>query len=105
MSANEPAFQIHDVNFDPTIGEVSIDGLSISLTKAEFGVLHLLARNAGTPFTRQQIIEAVHGADCPSADRAVDVHLAAIRRKLGDRRKLIETVRGVGYRFRSPAAS
>jgi two-component system phosphate regulon response regulator PhoB len=101
MNDGEKAsFQIYGIDFDPALGEVSIEGESIPLTKTEFGVLHLLARNAGTAFTRQQIIEAVKGADYPVTDRAVDVQISNLRKKLGARGKLIETIRGVGFRLR-----
>jgi two-component system phosphate regulon response regulator PhoB len=93
--------RIHGMNLDPTVGEVSIEGESISLTKSEFGVLYFLARNAGMAVTRQQIIEAVQGADYPATDRTVDVQINGLRKKLGAQGNLIETVRGVGYRFRS----
>ena len=104
MSDGESAFRIHCIDFDSAKATVSIGGQLISLTKTEFGVLSLLARNAGIAFTRQQIIEAVQGADYPATDRTVDVQITALRKKLGAQGKLIETVRGIGYRFRSLSA-
>lgn len=70
------------------------------LTYTEFGILYLLARHPGWVFNRNQIIEGVRGANYPVTDRAVDVQVAGLRRKLGEGAEWIETVRGIGYRFR-----
>jgi two-component system phosphate regulon response regulator PhoB len=59
-----------------------------------------LARRPGWVFSREQIISAVKGQDYPVTDRSVDVQIVGLRKKLGDAGNLIETVRGVGYRFR-----
>lgn len=71
----------------------------ITLTKSEFQVLHFLARRPGWVFTRYQIVDGVKGEDYIVTDRAVDVTIVGLRRKLGRHASLIETVRGVGYRF------
>ena len=94
-------FNIHGIDIDPTDGVASVKGEAISLTRTEFGMLYFLARNAGTAYTRQQIIEAIYGPNCPSTDRTVDVHMTALRKKLGALGSVIETVRGVGYRLHS----
>jgi two-component system phosphate regulon response regulator PhoB len=101
MNDDKSVSHIHGIDFDSANATVSIGGKLISLTKTEFGVLSFLARNVGVAFTRQQIIETVQGADYPATDRTVDVQIAALRKKLGAQGKLIETVRGIGYRFRS----
>lgn len=101
MNSEENTFHICGMDFDSTAGTVSIEGESILLTKTEFGTLHFLVRNAGTTFSRQEIISGVQGADYPATDRTVDVQIVALRKKLGPRGKQIETVRGVGYRFRA----
>jgi two-component system phosphate regulon response regulator PhoB len=62
--------------------------------------LHQLARRPGWVFTRQQLIDVARGEDYPVTDRSVDVHIVGLRKKLGNLGKMIETVRGVGYRFR-----
>lgn len=80
--------------------EVRIDDSVVDLTLTEFRLLHLLAGRPGWVFTRSQIVEAVHGESYPVTDRSVDVQIVGLRRKLGDRGTHIETVRGVGYRFR-----
>jgi two-component system phosphate regulon response regulator PhoB len=77
-----------------------VDGEPVELTATEFAVLAYLAGRPGWVFTRNQIIEAVRGDHYPVTDRSVDVHITGLRRKLGPAGDAIETVRGVGYRFR-----
>lgn len=74
------------------------DELELSMT--EFDILRFLANRPGWVFTRTQIVTAIKGDDYPVTDRAVDVQIVSIRKKLGSHSHLIETVRGVGYRFR-----
>jgi two-component system phosphate regulon response regulator PhoB len=90
-----------DVVIHPGRYEVRTGDQMVSLTPTEFHILHFLARRPGWVFTRYQIVDAVRGEDAEVTERSVDVHVAAIRRKLGEYRDLIETLRGVGYRFRS----
>ena len=85
---------------DPGKHEVTATGKSVELTHTEFRILHVLARRPGWVFTRYQIIDAVQGEDVAVTDRSVDVHVVSLRRKLGPCGALIETVRGVGYRFK-----
>lgn len=80
--------------------EVRVENKSIELTHTEFSLLYYLASRPGWVFTRNQIIDAVHGKDYPVTDRSVDVQVVGLRKKLGVCGKYIETVRGVGYRFR-----
>lgn len=79
--------------------EARLDGVALSLTCSEFEILYLLARRPGWVFTRSQIVNEVKGDDYPVTERAVDVQMVSLRRKLGSHSELIETVRGVGYRF------
>ena len=79
---------------------VLLAGAPVSLTSSEFRILHLLARRPGWVFSRHQILEAVSGHDANATDRAVDVHIVSLRRKLGAHGDIIETIRGVGYRFK-----
>jgi len=92
--------RVEGVTIDPTRREVLIDGNPVLLTLTEFNILHALAKRPGVVFTRYQIVDKIHGDDYPVTDRAIDVQIVALRRKLGPYGKLIETVRGVGYRFR-----
>ena len=80
--------------------EVQIDGKNIEdLTFTEFQILHLLASHPGWVFTRYQIIEKIRGDNYPVTDRSVDFQIVGLRKKMGKKGKLINTIRGVGYRF------
>jgi two-component system phosphate regulon response regulator PhoB len=72
----------------------------VQLTRTEFRILHLLTRRPGWVFTRNQIIEAAQGDDTSVTVRSVDVHMVSLRRKLGAYGDVVETIRGVGYRFK-----
>jgi two-component system alkaline phosphatase synthesis response regulator PhoP len=80
--------------------EVLVGGKPVELTFTEFGILNYLARRPGWVFTRSQIVDEVRGDDYFVTDRSVDVQIVGLRKKLGPAGKYIETVRGVGYRFR-----
>ncbi|MCC5827987.1 MAG: response regulator transcription factor [Phycisphaeraceae bacterium] len=80
--------------------EVRVAGRRVDLTATEFKMLWLLASKPGRVFTRQQIITAIHGQYAAVTDRSVDVQIVTLRRKLGEHGSDVETVRGVGYRFR-----
>jgi DNA-binding response OmpR family regulator len=90
-----------DLSIDLTRHEVTVGGKPIALTATEFRILHFLATKPGRVLSRDDIIDAALGRDANVFDRTIDVHITAIRRKLGltgtDR---IETVRGFGYKFR-----
>jgi two-component system phosphate regulon response regulator PhoB len=88
------------LKIDPTRHEVLLAGKPVTLTLTEFNILHALAKRPGAVFTRYQIVDRIHGDDYPVTDRAIDVQIVALRRKLGSYGKLIETVRGIGYRFK-----
>jgi two-component system phosphate regulon response regulator PhoB len=92
--------RIHDLLVHPGRHEVLVDGTPIVLTSTEFRVLQFLARRPGWVFTRQQILDAVHGDNYAITDRAVDVQVVGLRKKLGRAGAYIESVRGVGYRFK-----
>ncbi len=79
---------------------VTLDGQPLSLTTSEFKILSLLSRNPGRVFSRQQIIDEVMGHGYMVTSRTVDVQIHGLRKKLGCAGSLIETVRGVGYRFK-----
>lgn len=85
---------------NPGRREVTIKGKLLELTNTEFKLLYLLAKQPGWVFTRDQIVDRVHGEDYPVSDRSVDVQVVGLRKKLGRYGKFVETVRGVGYRFR-----
>ena len=91
---------IHDLEIHPGRRSVVANGTQVDLTYTEFQVLYILARRPGWVFTRGQIVDAVRGDDYPVTDRSVDVQIVGLRKKLDACGKYIETVRGVGYRFR-----
>jgi len=93
-------FTRHEIQLNTTIHDVSVAGNTVDLTISEFSILHLLIRRPGWVFTRNQIINTVKGDDYPVTDRSIDVQIVGLRKKLGEHGKLIETVRGVGYRFK-----
>ena len=75
-------------------------GEELLLTPTEFRLLEVLLRQAGRAFTRHELMDAAIGEDAMVLERTIDVHIKSLRKKLGDAADLIETVRGVGYRFR-----
>ena len=79
--------------------EVKISGEIKDLTATEFKILHQLASQPGRAFTREQLLNRVVGHGVVVVDRNIDVHIRAVRRKLGDYSSLIQTIRGVGYRL------
>jgi len=94
------AVKIHKLVIHPGRREVRVDGDPVDLTFTEFGILSYLVRRPGWVFTRSQIVDAVRGTDYFVTDRSVDVQIVGLRKKLGSAGKYIETVRGVGYRFK-----
>jgi two-component system, OmpR family, alkaline phosphatase synthesis response regulator PhoP len=89
-----------DLSIHPGRHEVLIRDQHILLTTTEFRILHLLARRPGWVLTRSQIVVGVQGEGAAVTERAIDVHMVSLRRKLGTYGEVIETVRGVGYRFK-----
>ncbi len=83
--------------------EARADGKVLALTVTEFKILEFLMRGRGRVYDRYKIVDAVRGEDVIVIDRTVDVHIAALRKKLGSYGSLIETVRGVGYKFKYPS--
>ena len=79
--------------------DVKIGGKSISLTYTEFQILHLLISHPGWVFTRYQIIDKIRGENYPVTDRSIDFQIVGLRKKMLGKGNLIETIRGVGYRF------
>lgn len=100
ISNEDDVIKIHDFVIHPGRHEVTVGGKPVELTFSEFRLLQFLARRPGWVFTRYQIVDALRGEDYPVTERAVDVQVVGLRKKLGASGKFIETVRGVGYRFR-----
>lgn len=89
-----------DIVIDLRRHEVRLEDTPVELTHTEFMTLHFLAKRPGWVFSRSQIINAVHGEAYPVTERSVDVQIVGLRKKLGEYGDRIETVRGMGYRFR-----
>jgi DNA-binding response OmpR family regulator len=92
--------QAGPVSIDPIRHEVIVSGQSIHLTLTEFKLLSALVLARGRVLARDQLMDKAMGTDILVTDRAIDVHITAIRRKLGKANWIIHTVRGVGYRLR-----
>lgn len=92
--------RIDDLLIDPVKFRVTYQNKPVDLTVTEFRLLQFLAKRPGWVFTRYQIVDALKGEDYPVTDRSVDVQVVGLRKKLGAGENLIETVRGVGYRFK-----
>jgi len=101
----DEVLQIHELVIHPGRRSAAVDGVPLDLTFTEFQVLAFLARRPGWVFTRTQIVDAVRGDDYPVTDRSVDVQIVGLRKKMGSAGHYIETVRGVGYRFKEKAPS
>jgi DNA-binding winged helix-turn-helix (wHTH) protein len=88
-----------EISIDPARREVWVEGSLISLTKSEFDLLYVLAQRPGVVFSRRQIVLAYKGADYPVDDRSIDVQMFNLRRKIRSAGSVLQTIRGVGYRF------
>jgi len=96
---DERPIRIHGLTIDPGKHKVQAGEERFELTPTEFRILHTLARRPGQVFHRYQIVESVRGGDYHVTDRAVDVAVFGLRKKLGPYGGCIETVRGIGYRL------
>lgn len=92
--------ELGDLVVDPDRHEVTVGGEAVQLTRTELRLLHVLVRRPGRVYTRDQLVTRVMGDNAWITDRTIDVHVRAIRRKLGERADVVETIRGVGYRAR-----
>ena len=77
-----------------------VDGHELSLTPTEFRLLWTLIRQPGRPFSRNELMDTARGEDANSLERTIDVHVRSLRQKLGEKAAHVETVRGIGYRFK-----
>lgn len=92
------------VTVDRRRHQVSVGDRALTLTRSEFRLLDTMIRQPGRAFTRMELINAALGDDTIVLERTIDVHIRALRRKMGSAAELVETVRGVGYRFSEPSA-
>lgn len=94
----------HGIEIDRINHLAKADGQDLRLTPTEFRLLWTLARQPGRPFGRNELMDRCRGEDANALERTIDVHVRSLRQKLESRGDLIETVRGVGYRFRADAS-
>jgi two-component system, OmpR family, alkaline phosphatase synthesis response regulator PhoP len=103
--AEEPqVLNFQEMTIHPGCHQVLVSSSKVDLTASEFRLLHMMALRPGWVFTRSQIVSKLHGDNYAVSDRAVDVHIVTLRKKLGRAADYIETVRGVGYRFKESAS-
>ena len=94
--------EVSEIRIDLPNRQILVDGTATRLTETEIRLLVTLSQVPGRAFTRRELLDRVAGESTPSGERTIDVHVNALRRKLGPFRRCIETVRGTGFRF-SPA--
>jgi two-component system phosphate regulon response regulator PhoB len=93
------SISIGPIRIDQDRHQAELNDQPLSLTLTEFRLLSALAAARGRVLTRNQLIDQAIGVDAVVTDRTIDVHLTSLRRKLGNARKFLKTVRGVGYRI------
>ncbi|RKX23006.1 MAG: DNA-binding response regulator [Candidatus Zixiibacteriota bacterium] len=96
----QSVIELDDIIINPGKFEVLVNSKPIVLTLTEFQILHQLAKKPGWVFTRDQLIDSIRGEDVIITDRSIDVQIVGLRKKLGKLGHQIETVRGIGYRFK-----
>jgi len=94
-------FQHGKINLDIERHTVLLEGKPLDLFPTEFAILVQFMSNPEIVFSRQKLITAIRGDDYPVTDRSIDVQIMGLRKKLGDSGDMIETIRGIGYRFRT----
>ncbi len=97
---NEMVITKRELTINPAKHEVYVSGNLVDLSLTEFRILNCLVKKPGWVFNRNQLVSCIHGGDCSVTERSVDVQIVALRKKLGSASKYIETVRGVGYKFK-----
>ncbi|MEW6363803.1 MAG: response regulator transcription factor [Acidobacteriota bacterium] len=106
LHMEELPFLAGEIRIDPAAHSVFVENREIDLTPIEFDLLTMLARRPGRVFTRNELLDRVAGRDYEVFDRAIDVHVSSIRRKLGDDSRtprFIKTIRSAGYVFLDPS--
>lgn len=101
--AGEPAADVvscQGIEIDRAQHRATVDHVDLRLTPTEFRLLWALIRQPGRAFSRQELMEVCMGDDALVLERTIDVHVKSLRQKLGKHAALVETIRGVGYRFR-----
>jgi len=99
-SVEVPVIKVGRLEINRTNYTVRIGKKEVFLPRKEFEILALLAANRGKVFSREMLLNSIWGSDVVVVDRTVDVHIRKIREKLGEEASLIETLKGVGYKFK-----
>ena len=99
---DQDQLEVHGLTISPGRHEARMLGEMINLTATEFRILHQLAKKPGYVFTREQLLNRVAPGGAEVLNRNIDVHIRSVRKKLGPNSSLIETIRGIGYRLRTP---
>lgn len=99
VEAARNSISLHGIQIDRTHHRVHVGEQELELTPTEFRMLWTMMSQPGRPFSRNELMETSRGEDANSLERTIDVHVRSLRKKLGTTADLIETVRGVGYRF------
>ncbi|MCC8190048.1 MAG: response regulator transcription factor [Planctomycetes bacterium] len=97
-TTEERSLRVGEIHLVPERREVRVDGRQVTLTTGEFKMLQVMMRRPGVVFSRNQLLDLVRGTMHAVTDRAVDVQVVGLRRKLGPAGARVETVRGAGYR-------
>ena len=100
LSGDQDLLNFGPLSIQVTKCKVAVAGEEINLTSTEFKILLLLAQKPGHVFTREQFINNIQGENIFVTGRTIDTHIAGLRKKLGDTANVIETIRGIGYRFK-----
>lgn len=99
-TASKDIISLRNLEIDRVNHVVRIDNKEVALTLTEFKLLWTLARQPGRTFSRNELMDSSRGEDANALERTIDVHVRALRYKLGDNAHIIETVRGIGYRLK-----
>lgn len=102
-SANRDILVSQGIMIDRRRHRATVGDIPLDLTPSEFGLLTTFVRQPGRAFTRAELIDVALGDDAIVLERTIDVHIRALRKKLDTHADLVQTVRGIGYRFRDPA--
>lgn len=100
-TGNKDRVASHGIEIDRLKHIALNDGKEMGLTLTEFRLLWMLISHPGRPFSRFELLDVSRGIDANSLERTIDVHIRSLRQKMGDKSYLVETIRGVGYRFQN----
>lgn len=99
-SGDGHVLEFEELKIEPTKVRVTVSSKEVSLTTTEFKILQTLAEKPGHVFTRTQLISQIQGEHIHVTGRTIDTHIAGLRKKLSSAGRLVETIRGIGYRFK-----